>query len=343
MEFLILHAFPAPEIELAWRDCLARVECPAHYNAPEYFLVPHFAGKRPFAVLALRQRRVAGVLTGLHEPSQLMCGLASRPQICVDPTEDVNATTDALLRGLLAEAGTADLVTVFTWTSLQLPAFEMRGFRPKELRGNVVLDLTQGPDSLFKQFAKDRRRNIRFAEKNGVSVTLATSDVDVATAYEVYAAWRQTERKMVQGEQTSFDVFQKATQLEHRRMFLARVDGKPAAVNIFRFFPGGLFESASNYSLDEFLHLKPNDLLQWRGIEWACAQGLTRHSLGGAHPFLRRFGGTVIPIVRYRLDRSWLRRHDLRETVLTLSRETVQHLPPGVGKTVRRVLGREIH
>jgi CelD/BcsL family acetyltransferase involved in cellulose biosynthesis len=343
MEFIILHAFPPPDIEFAWRECLTRVEYPAHYNAPEYFLVPHFAGKRPFAVLALNQRKVSGVLTGLHEQSQVMCGLVSRPQICVDSAEDLDATLDALACGLFSEAGAADLVTVFTWNYLPLPAFEMRGFRPKELQGNVVLDLRQGPDALFKQFAKDRRRNIRFAEKHGVEVSMATTSDDVAAAYQVYTAWRQTERKIVQGAQTSFEVFENGAQLTNRRMFLARVGGKPVAVNIFRFFPGGLFESASNYSLDEFLYLKPNELLQWRGIEWACSQGLLRHSLGGAHAFLKRFGGTVVPVVRYRLDRTWLRRHDLRETVLDLSRETVQRMPPGVGKTVRRVLGRETH
>jgi len=343
MDFLILHEFPAAEIELPWRECLTRVECPAHYNAPEYFLVPHWAGKRPFAVLAVDGGRVAGVLTGLHEQSGVMCGLSSRPQICIAPDQDLHAVMDALARGLLLEAGAAELVSVFTWKSLPLPAFEMLGFRPRELQGNVVLDLTQGTDALFRQFAKDRRRNIRFAEKNGIEVNLATTDEDIAACYEVYAAWRQTERKKVQGEKASFETFAKAAQLANRRMFLARVAGKPVAINIFRFFPGGLFESASNHSLDEFLHLKPNELLQWRGIEWACSQGLTRHSLGGAHPFLRRFGGTVVPIVRYRLDRTWLRRHDFQETVLSLSRKTIHRMPPGFGRTVRRVLGSQIH
>jgi hypothetical protein len=343
MDFAILHEFPAPAVELLWRDCLARVECPSHYNAPEYFLVPLWAGKRPFAVLAMDQGKVTGVLTGLHLKNQVTCGLASRPQICVDPTKDVSAVVNALLRGLLSESGSAELTTVFTWKDFELREFEKRGFRPRELDGNVVLDLTQGAESLFNQFAKDRRRNIRFAEKNGVEVNLATTKEDIAAAYEVYLAWRQTQRKVVKGEQGSFETFEKSTTLTNRKMFVARVGDKVVAMNIFRFFPGGLFESASNSSLDEFLHLKPNELMQWRGIEWACAQGLRRHSLGGSHSFLRRFGGTVIPIVRYRLDGTWLHRHDLRETVLGLGRETIQKMPPGVNKTVRRVLGKGHH
>jgi len=340
MQFELVYGFPSPSLTQAWRECLLKVEFPSHYNAPEYFLVPHFADKRPFAVLAKSKNRVTGILTGLHSKKEVICGLMSRPQISVDPTEDVTATLDALARGLLAECDAEDLATVFSWESLPLASFERYGFRQRVFEGNVVLDLSKGEDEVFAQFSKDRRRNIRFAEKNGVEVALAESKEDIAAAFEVYSAWRETERKVVEGERSTFEVFERATHLEHRKMFLARFQGKPIAFNVFRFFPGGLFESASNGSLDEFLHLKPNELLQWRGIQWACSQGLRRHSLGGAHQFLRRFGGTVVPIVRYRLDRTWLRRHELRESLLDLGRGTVQKMPPGVGKTVRRVLGK---
>jgi hypothetical protein len=340
MEFDILDGFPSPSLAQAWRECLLNVEFPSHYNAPDYFLVPHFADKRPFAVLARNKNRVTGILTGMHSKNEVICGLMSRPQICVDPMQDTTATLDALARGLLAECDAEDLATVFSWKSLPLTAFERRGFRPRVFEGNVVLDLSKGEDEVFAQFSKDRRRNIRFAEKNGVEVTLAESKEDIAAAFEVYSAWRETERKVVEGERSTFEVFERATRLEHRKMFLARFQSRPIAFNVFRFFPGGLFESASNGSLDEFLHLKPNELLQWRGIQWACSQGLRRHSLGGAHQFLRRFGGTVVPVVRYRLDRTWLRRHELRETLLDLGRGTMQKMPPGVEKTVRRVLGK---
>jgi lipid II:glycine glycyltransferase (peptidoglycan interpeptide bridge formation enzyme) len=208
--------------------------------------------------------------------------------------------------------------------------------------GSVVLDLTLGADALFKQFAKDRRRNIRFAEKNGVEISEITTAEDVADAYAVYSAWRETERKTVRSTRLSFEVFEKVVRLTgNRHCLLARVSGKAIAVNIFRFFPGGLFESSGNSSLDEFIHLKPNDLLQWRGIEWACRQGLRRHSLGGSHQFLLRFGGTVVPTLRYRLDRTWLRRHDLRDTVHGVGRRIVENVPPSVGNRIRKLAGKK--
>jgi len=344
--FKILREFPSPDLETAWRDYLARVEFPSHYDAPEYFLEPLWAGKQRFAVLALENNggneRVTGVLTGLHTGKHVMCGLQARPQISVDPAADTSATLETLAQGLLAEASSAELVSVYTWSYLKLSPFSALGFQCRELQGNVVLDLTLGADALFKQFAKDRRRNIRFAEKNGVEISEVTTAQDIADSYAVYSAWRETERKTIHNRKVSFEVFAKAASLRGNRLRLvARVGGKPVAINSFRFFPGGLFESSANSSLDEFIHLKPNDLLQWRGIEWACRHGLRRHSLGGSHQFLLRFGGTVIPILRYRLDRTWLHRHDLRDTVEGVGRRVVRKLPPSMEKAVRKLTGKE--
>jgi Acetyltransferase (GNAT) domain len=342
MNFKILHEFPGADVEKAWRDCLGRVEFPSHYDTPEYFLEPYFTSRRPFAVLALEGDVVTGVLTGLHEGNQVHCGLPSRPQVCIDPTKDSAATQRALMQGLLSEAGKAELIAVFTWPSLDLPVFADAGFRRRELPGNVVLDLSQGADAVFKQFSKDRRRNIRFAEKNGIEVQMASTPQDIAEAYEVYKAWRETERKELRGTAFTFDVFKRAAELtNNRRLFLARLSGKVVAINIFRFCPGGLYESAANSSLEEFMHLKPNELMQWRGIEWACSQGLRRHSLGGSHQFLVRFGGTIVPVVRYRLDRSWLRKHDVRDAVRDIGRETLRKLPPATEKKVRGWFGAE--
>jgi hypothetical protein len=337
MNFKILHEFPPPDLEQAWREYLKRVEVPSHYDSPEYFLDPLRRGNRPFAVLALDGNRVKGALTGFHLDRTVLSGLLSRPQINTDGTE-VAATLDTLAQGLLTEASDAELISVYAWSSLDLIPFSRHGFRRRQLLGSVVLDLTRGADALFKEFTKDRRRNIRFAEKHGVEVREAATAQDIVDAHTVYSAWRGTERKQVQGD-WSFESFEKTVSLRNnRRLFLASLSGKVIAINIFRFFPGGLFESAANSSLDEFIHLKPNDLLQWRGIQWACAQGLRRHSLGGAHEFLLRFGGTVSPVHRYRLDRTFFRRHDLKESLGDTARSLLRSTPSVVGETARRLL-----
>jgi hypothetical protein len=342
MRYEILHKFPDVSMESAWRDLVGRIEIPSHYDAPEYFLEPHWTGKKPFAVLALEDDHAVAVLTGIHDGEQVVSGLPSRPQIAVDPRADTAAALETLRQGLLKEAGKSKLLTVYSWPALELSPFAARGFRRRQLQGNVVLDLTQGANALFQQFSKDRRRNIRYAEKHGITVQLATGRDHFLRAYEVYLAWHDSERKALTGARRTFEHFEAAQLLtRNRRLFLAELEGKVIAINMFRFYEGGLFESAANYSFEEFLHLKPNDLLQWKGIEWACAQGFRRHSLGGAHPFLTRFGGTVVPIIRYRMDRTLLRQHDLREAVERIARTKLQQMSPAVQEKVRRALGKQ--
>src|SRR5580704_2841952 len=115
-KFVILHDFPSREIERAWRDCLRRVEFPAHYHSPEFFREPYWTGKRPFAILAVDGDSVTGVLTGLHEGDQVISGRRSCSQVCADATADTRIALDSLARGLLAEAGSAQLITVYSWS-----------------------------------------------------------------------------------------------------------------------------------------------------------------------------------------------------------------------------------
>lgn len=340
--FAILHDFPPPDLEDAWRDCLSRVEVPAHYDCPEFFAERHWAGTRHFAVLALNQGSVVGILTGQHKGNEVLSGLQSRPQICVDTTTDGNAVLASLARGLLAEAGSAKLVTAYTWSSLPLDAFESQGFRRRELEGDVILDLPKGPEALFTQLHASRRKSIRYAIKNGVEVSQAKTMEDVETFYQIHLRWRQTERKTILTPQIPWEVFERRFQHpDNFRFFLARHSGKVIAAITLRFCPRGLVEFSDHNSLDEYLHLKPNDLLQWRCIEWACAEGFRRCSLGGAHTFHRRFGGTVLPIIRYRMDRTWLRRYDRHEAAMDRARVNFRKLPRPAQKVIRRILDKE--
>ncbi|MGA7218595.1 MAG: GNAT family N-acetyltransferase [Candidatus Sulfotelmatobacter sp.] len=335
----VVREFPGPSLELAWRDCLDRVDFPAHYNAPEYFLDAKQAEERRFALLATDQDRVTGVLTAAIEKPHAECGLQSRPQICMDQGADAVTTATALARGFLAEARAAKLLTVYSWSRLE--GFMECGFRERALPGVVVLDLTRGPDLLFKQLDKKRRNCIRFAMRQPLEIVEAVTEEDIAAFYSVYSRWFTTARKKIAGRKLSLEFFRQRFRLrENVRVFLARSAGHVIAGITLRFFPGGLVEYSNNSSLDEFLHLKPNDLLLWHAIEWACREGFSRFSLGGAHRFLREFGGTLTPIYRYRLDRTPFRRHDLRENLLDWGRLKLRQLPQPLEAAVRGIAGK---
>jgi hypothetical protein len=338
--FLIAHEFPVPELGARWREFLSQTECPAHYNAPDFFLEPYWKNQKPFAVLAFEREKIIGVLTGVHVDGSVVCGQISRPQVSIAGGEVGRVATDILARGLLDEAGSAKLISVFGWNWTPLHGFERLGFRKRELEGNVVLDLGLGKDALFKGFHENRKRNIRTAIKNGIEVSEVVTADDLAAYWAINSAWRQTKRKKIKDNPTFAEIELTHKLRQNRRRFLARYQGKAIAASGVRFYPGGLIEYAGNCSLDEFIHLRPNDLLLWKTVEWACEQGFAKYSLGGAHPFLRKSGGAVVPIHRYRLDRSFLRRHDLRENITTVAREFGHRLPQPVQDAVRRVLRR---
>ncbi len=338
--FLVLHSFPEPRLESAWRDFLRVVELPSHYCAPEFFKEPFWTGKNPFAVLALKGGDVVGVVTGTHAGTEVQCGHSTRPQICLDLRTDVSVTLGALAEGLLIESGPAKIVSVYSWQ--QLDPLIRHGFRFRALEGDVMLRLNLGADVLFTQFHEGRRKTIRRAMlRFGVDVSEVLNPQDISSSYKVYLQWRQTKRKKIQWEEVPFPIFEEACKLRsNRRVFLASHAGKAIAVLSLRFYPRGLVEASGIHSVDDYLHLYPNELLHWRAIEWACREGFGSYSFGGAHTFLRRFGGEVVPVYRYRMDRTWLRHHDFRDTMSDWGRNWLNRIPKPVEQKVRRVLGR---
>ena len=333
MNWTNLHEFPNPDVETAWRDCLDRSDFAAHYVSPEYFREPFFRDRRPFAVLAWQADRVVGVLTGMHEGDQVVCGQKSRPQCCFDDSIDTTGAAASLGEGLLAEAPAAKLITLFSWSPAD--GLKASGFRREDQEGVVVLDLSRGPEALFKDFSSNRRTNVRSAIKRGVEVFQAQTEEEFRDYYEVYAKWCARKQQPT----VPFETFLEALLLRNnRRLFLARFEGKVVAGVIIRLHPKGMIEYAANSSLEENLKVKPNDVLHWRVIVWACSEGYTRYNLAGAHLFLRKMGGTILPVYRYRYDRTWLRRHELKDTLGQSGRRIFESLPAGVRKQVKRAI-----
>src|ERR1044071_10434140 len=109
----VLHRYPDDTRVIdRWREFLTRADFAAHYVSPEYFREPFFRDKHPFVVLAWQGDRIVAALSGIHEGQQLTCGLMSRPQISVDSTADLATVSDALVTGLLKEAGSEKLITL---------------------------------------------------------------------------------------------------------------------------------------------------------------------------------------------------------------------------------------
>jgi lipid II:glycine glycyltransferase (peptidoglycan interpeptide bridge formation enzyme) len=191
-----------------------------------------------------------------------------------------------------------------------------------------MLDLSLGPDVLFRQFSQTRRNHIRRAIKHGISVDFAKSRDDISAYYAVYVDWaRRRYWPITREEELQEEFF--ATR-RNRQLLLARYKGEVIAGVVLRFFPGGVMEHAANHSLLSALHFRPNDLLHWRAIEWAYAEGLTKYGLGGTDLFLRKFGGEVVPTTRHRLDLSLFRRYTIGDWMTNRVEEVRPFMPQQV-------------
>jgi hypothetical protein len=320
--FRILRSQPIGPLADKWRAFLGDSDYPAHYTAPEFFLEPAFRNKDPFAVLSITEDRVTGVLTGINERGHVQSGLSVRPQIALSRFADPVDCLRNLLAGLVAEVKAARLVDLFVWSSTA-GSIDPR-FRQKQYEGVIVLDLSRGPDALFRKFSENKRTNIKKAIKYGVSVEPAQHADEIAAYHAICADWSRRKGLPIPPEE---EFQQNFALVNNRVLFLARHEEKIIAGVVIRFFPQGVMEYAANSSLESALRFRPNDLLHWRAIEWGCMEGMTKYSLGGAHLFLRKFGGQLVPTTRLRLDQSLLRRYELADWI-TDKAEAVRPLIP---------------
>jgi hypothetical protein len=236
--------------------------------------------------------------------------------------------------GLLLEAASAKLVDLFVWSDIAT-LVDPR-FRKKQYEGVAMLDLSRGPDALFRKFSENKRRNIKRAIKSGVSVEPANDPAKVSAYYSVCVEWSRRKGLPVPAE----DEFHQTMALKNNRLLLlARHEGKIIAGVVIRFFPHGVMEYAANSSVQNALHLRPNDLLHWRAIEWGCREGMTHYSLGGAHLFLRKFGGEIVPTTRHRVDLSIFRRFAIGDWIADRAEQARPLIPGRLAAVARSLRG----
>lgn len=333
---LLITALPDGELLASWEDFLRDAAFATHYVTPEFFADP-FAGRgERFAVLAVDGTRVDAVLTGGKANKRIVSGMAVRPQTAFRIGVDRASASTALTQGLASFADESDeLITFHSWE--QIDGIVSSGYSHEAATGAarvVMLDLAKGADALFKDFSERRRTDLRKTMKQGkLVVKLLETEAELAELYEIHKDWN--ERKG--NSPDVYESFGAMLRSQHRATFIALSDGKIVAGTYLRFCKGGVIEYAANNSLAEYQKLRANELLGWRAIEWACENGFSKFSLGASHPFLARFGGELFSSHRYQLDRTFLKRHVMRERAVRLALRTYLSLPEPIRKRLKAV------
>lgn len=336
---IVITALPDADVSARWDDFLTNAPFATHYVTPDFFVDP-FAGRgERFAILAIVGEQINAVLTGVKVNNKLVSGMAVRPQTAFRKGVDRHSAANALLRGLASHVGEADeLITFHSWEAIDdLASFGYSHETAKGADRVVMLDLAKGADALFKDFSERRRTDLRKTMKQGkLEVKLLKTEDELAELYEIHKDWNARKGNVPD----ALESFGAMLTSRHRATFIAIHEGKIVAGTYLRFVNGGVVEYAANNSLAEFQKLRPNELLGWRAIEWACENGFKKFSLGASHPFLARYGGELFSSHRYQLDRTFLKRHEMRERATRLAVRTYLSLPESVRKRIKTAAAR---
>lgn len=338
MNHVILTSFPDDSTAAAWNDCLDNSEFAGFYTTPDFFRVQYFQHARPFAVLAVRGDVVHGIATGLLGDREIVCGNSGGPQVCMRRGSHNEDVGKALAAGLRKHSTRSTrFISAFAWN--ETAGFQSLGFRVKKFQtplGTILLDLSKGADLLFRDFAEDRRYNVRRAIKAGVEVMEMNIHRDFDEYYALYKHWCETKHLTPHPYELQRAVFETKG---NRLLLVARHNGRMVGAETLRFRRQGIIEAAANVSRREETKLKPNDLLMWRAIEWSVQQKDIRYlSMGAAHTFLQRFGGQRHATYRYSLDLTAFRVRDLAETGRDVAVRAYQALPQRARKRIKKLL-----
>jgi len=341
MNWKVLTQNPDAQLTQKWNEFLENASFPTHYTTPDFFVDPFVRGGEKFAVLAFDENeKISAVLTGIENGKTIISGLPVRPQTAFRKDADRFRAATALTAGLKQKGGAkSELIDFYTWE--QVKEFEELGFQANQCGEDesiILLDLSKSAEQLFKEFSQTRRSELRKVMKqNQLEIKDLETDEELRQLYEIHTDWNSRKGNQPDTfEQLKFA----AAQIDYRKILIAKYEEKVIAGSFYRFCKGGMVEYAGNNSLTEFQKLRPNDLIGWRSIEWACREKFTHYSMGGSHLFLRRFGGELVSPYRYKLDRSFLRIHNLRENILNIGIKTYRSLPVSVKTKIKQIAGK---
>ena len=196
------------------------------------------------------------------------------------------------------------------------------------------LKLDPDDQLIGKTFRASTMRNVRLAEKAGVRVNLRHTREAMATFYDLNCKTRRRHGLPPQPWQFFKNVFKHIITCQKGGIFIATHQKRPIAAAVFFCFNR---KAVYKYGASDHhaLHLRPNNLIMWRAVQWFCANGFQSLHFGRtdlSHSGLRQFKagwGTRegrLQYYKYDLKRNrFLSRH--REPRIGLSAFRVMPMP----------------
>lgn len=155
---------------------------------------------------------------------------------------------------------------------------ERMGYNLPPLFNVYKVALQKTTEDLWNSLAYNKRKNVNKAQRKGVVVE-DTSYEDLASFYDMLSV----SGKRVGFVPLPFSYFQSCLKIfgtnNRAKIFLAVYDNQPVA-GVFVVIHGNTAYALAAGSYKEAWNVRPNDILHWKAMKWACNEGLSYYHMG---------------------------------------------------------------
>jgi serine/alanine adding enzyme len=172
---------------------------------------------------------------------------------------------------------------------------------------NLINDLTLGEDGLWNCFDKKRKTAIRKAEKEGVTVKIASTESQIKEIYGIYRDTYKHAKIPLAHESLMTSAHTILTKKENLLNLLAYVDDRPIGAISLLLYKDTMYDWYAG-GLHEYRNRHPNDILPWTAMKWGIEHGYNIFDFGGAgkpgenygvRDFKKQYGGIEVNYGRY--------------------------------------------
>ncbi len=201
------------------------------------------------------------------------------------------------------KTGAASYLEVRGWQNgVPKAQFNMAGY---DYYTRYLLELEPDLKALSERFHLSVRRCIHQAEKRDVTVRLTSSEEDMERFYSLHVATRKKLGVFPQPRAFFESIFRHVISQNRGFMGIAEYGGKTVAGSIF-LTHGNTIYYKYNASDEKYLQKRPNHLVIWEAIKYACANNYKYFDFGrctpeeeGLRTFKTRWGAKAIALPYY--------------------------------------------
>lgn len=242
-------------------------------------------GWAPRRYLWLRDGQIAGAVSVLRRSLRGGFSLhyAPRGPVLDGRLKEWPAFWQAL-RGELARAGGTTFKVDPEWTSeagrtVLRAVGGVAGAVPIQHQATMIVDITGGP-AAFARFTSSARRNMRLAERDGVTIDVGSNGQALQVFYDLLRQTGESRHFVVRPSAYYEQLLQLFAARDQGAIYLARYEGHPVAASLMLTYGRRLFYLYSGSS-DCGRRLRAPYLIQKRAIEDAQARGCATYDMWG--------------------------------------------------------------